>query len=207
MFEPWVGEEYASQKVFPRTLILGESHYGNHHVTYNYDLKRKTILCIEDQIIHNCPYRFFTRLVSALTGKRPTLDEKRTFWHRVAYHNLIDEPLEASRRAPTAEQWERSIATLPQILADLKPEFCLVLGYRMWHKLHWRFDFQKMAVAGEIGPCGAVESPSMKCVFQGMKHPSGRGFVNAQWSGWVENLIRENWANRSFRTDASSSRR
>lgn len=206
MFEPWIGQEFDSQSEFPRTLILGESHYGKHHEG-RYELAKKTILCIEDQIVHNCSYRFFTRLVSSLTGRRPNFYDKGVFWHKVAYHNLITEPLAGPRCCPTMDQWKKSIATLPQVFEDLKPELCLVLGYRMWNQLHRQFDFQKIVNTDDIGPCGAVESNSINCILMGMKHPSGRGFVNAQWSGWVENLVREKWPNKSFHTDAHSSRR
>ena len=202
MFEPWIGKEYMSQSDFPKTLILGESHYGKHHEG-QYELSKKTILCIEDQIVHNCSYRFFTRLVSSLTGRRPGFHDKGIFWHRVAYHNLITEPLDGPRRCPTHDQWEESASTLPQVVSDLKPEFCLVLGYRMWNQLHWRFDFQKVVSQSEIGPCGVVYSASMNCYFQGMKHPSGRGFINAEWCNFIENFIKEKWPNKSFQQTAN----
>ena len=197
MFEPWIGKEYDSQSDFPKTLILGESHYGKHHEG-QYDLSKKTIYCIDDQIQWNNSYPFFTRLVSSLTGQKPNFEEKGLFWHKVAYHNLITEQLEASRRCPTHEQWEKSILTLPDIIEELKPEYCIVLGYRMWWKIQNRFDFEPCSCRYDAGPCGVVYSPSMNCYFHGMKHPSGRGFINAEWCSWIDNFIKEKWPNKSF---------
>ena len=197
MFEPWIGKEYDSQKDFPKTLILGESHYGNHHEG-RYELSKKTIYCIDDQIQWNNSYPFFTRLVSSLTGKKPNFEEKGEFWHKVAYHNLITEPLKGARRYPTVEQWEKSIETIPSVIEELKPKYCIVLGYRMWWRLHNRFDLEPCTSQYDAGPCGVVYSPSMNCYFHGMKHPSGRGFINAEWCSWIDNFIKEKWPNKSF---------
>ena len=197
MFEPWIGKNYSTQSTFPKTLILGESHYGRHHEG-SYALEKKTILCIEDQIVHNCTYRFFTRLVSSLTGRRPSFADKGVFWNKVTYHNLITEPLEASRQQPSAVQWQKSIETLPGIISSIKPEYCIVVGYRMWQRIHNEFDFTMVSADNEVGPKGIVFSPSMKCYFHGIKHPSGRGFINAEWTTWVNNFVTQQWPGRSF---------
>src|SRR5262249_43344677 len=135
MFVPWVGERYASQQEYPRTLILGESHYGAHHTGLGYKVEEKTILCIKDQIENNCPYRFFTKLVSTVIGRRPVLEDKCHFWHSIVYHNLIVEPLAGPRQCPSPDLWKRSLLTLPAVFEAHRPELCIALGFRLWREL------------------------------------------------------------------------
>jgi len=192
MFKPWIGKTYESTKS-PRTLILGESHYGNSHIDYNYPIEDKTIRCIQEQIDNSWVGRYFTKVVSTNLGHRPTLEEKGSFWNSVSYHNLITEPLEAARRAPTQEQWATSLQTLPTVIKELKPDYCICIGYRMWNQIKDQFDLELLATRSDIGPCGAVFSKEMNCVFHGIKHPSGRGYRNSEWHTHITNLKNERW--------------
>ena len=192
MFIPWVGKEYEQQTL--RTLILGESHYGNHHVTYGYPLEEKTVRSIQEQIISAWPSRFHTKVVATMIGHLPSREEKLRFWNSVAYHNLIAEPLTGSRVAPTERQWSESVATLDAVMGQLKPAYCVCLGYRMWAELWRRVEHTPVQAASDVGPKGAFWSERFQCVFHGLKHPSGRGFRRADWHRYVTNLRREKWA-------------
>jgi hypothetical protein len=191
MFEPWIGTNYGQQT--PRTLILGESHYGDAHVKWSYELEKKTKLCIQQQIDNTWRSRFFTKVASTMIGHLPTLGEKKTFWNSVAYHNLITEPLTASRVGPTDLQWTSSVATLPTVMDDLAPEYCICLGYRMWGVLKHRIEHTPIDVPTDIGPCGAFWSEQLHCTFHGMMHPSGRGFRRTDWHTYIMNLRQARW--------------
>lgn len=191
MFKPWIGLNYF-QSTKPRVLILGESHYGDAHIRGEYPLEEKTILCIQQQIDNTWRGRFYTKIVSMFIGHKPAISEKHGFWQSVSYHNLITEPLLASRKAPSQEQWRYSIQTLPTILKELAPDYCVILGYRMWGQLRDKFDFAPVKFNSDIGPCGAVASDSFKCLFHGIKHPSGRGYRSSIWHDRIQNLLHEN---------------
>ena len=126
MFIPWVEKKEYEQQT-PRTLILGESHYGNSHIVHKYPLEEKTV------------------------------------------------------------------RTLDAVMALLKPDYCVCLGYRMWGELWWRIERTPIQVASDIGPKGAFWSERFRCVFHGTKHPSGRGFRWAEWHRYITNLRRERW--------------
>jgi hypothetical protein len=192
MFEPWIGDNYYSTTEIPRTLILGESHYGNPHIQGGYDIRKTTILCIEDRIIRNMPYRFFTNIVTSFIGHRPNFAETKEFWHRVAYHNLITTPLAASRRAPTYTQWQESLPTLPAIVESLKPDYVVVLGYRMWRQLASLPSIRNVPEVKDVGPCGVrIFGTSY---FHGIMHPSG-GYSPLQWHAVIQSAKKQLWPN------------
>ena len=172
----------------PKTLILGESHYGDDHIKWNYPLEEKTVRSIQEQMINAWPSRFHTKVVATMIGHLPSMAEKKEFWNSVAYHNLITEPLSASRVPPTDKQWTTSVATLPVVFGELKPDYCICLGYRMWNILKHLVVHTPIKVAPNIGPCGAFWSEELHCVFHGMMHPSGRGFKRTDWHRHITDL-------------------
>lgn len=192
MFKPWIGKNYEDSAT-PKILILGESQYGDAHIKWNYPLEEKNILTIQQQINDAWRSRFHTKIVSAFLGHRPSIPEKGEFWHSVAYHNLITDPLKAARKAPTQKQWDESISILPNTIKELSPDYCVVFSHRMWGQLSGKFDFVRMKVTSDIGKCGAVFSESMQCVFHGVKHPSGQGYKTQQINSYITNLIKEKW--------------
>ena len=189
MFKPWIGSEYPSRS--PKVLILGESHYGNAHLEHGYALEDKTLLCIRDQIDDTWKHAYYTKVVSTVIGHRPTLEDKREFWNSVAYHNLITEPLERSRKAPSEEQWINSIKTLPQFMDDLKPDYCLCMGVRMWQRLSVAYDLTTHSTQSEAGECGVKSSNVFGCYFHGIKHPSSFGYSYGIWGNHVRSVINE----------------
>jgi len=192
MFDPWEGKNYWTSGV-PRTLILGESHYDKSNIPPKYDVRKKTIYCIEDQISHNCPYRFFTKLVSCFIGHRPALAEKQEFWHSVAYHNLITTLLPRPRCAPSASQWQDSLPTLPLVIERLKPDYVVVLGFRMWGHVAALTGMRDISDIKDVGRCGVRAYGD--CVFHGIMHPSGRGFRLAEWRVFIASAKKQLWPN------------
>lgn len=198
MFEPWVGDNYYSTTEGPRTLILGESHYGDHHIQYGYDLRKKTKLCIQQQIDGTWRSRFYTKIVSTIVGYRPTADEKKVFWHRVAYHNLITSPLTGSRRARSYTQWQESLPTLSGVLESLKPDYVVVLGYRMWRQVASLPSIRDVTEITDTGPCGVRAFGT--CYFHGIMHPSGP-YSPLRWHAFIRSAKQQLWPATHERND------
>lgn len=169
-----------------------------HHDGLGYKIEEKTILCIKDQIENNCPYRFFTKLVSTVIGRRPALEDKRHFWHSVVYHNLIVEPLAGPRQCPSPDLWKRSLLTLPAIFETHRPELCIALGFRLWRELRGGLAFEAVPGFPDHAHCGVVYSKAFDCFFVGMKHPSGRGFSKKEWTTWIDQFVANKWPQKSF---------
>ncbi len=192
MFDPWIGATYQAAP-FPRSLILGESHYGEHHIQWGYDLRMKTIRSVKDQIQPNKPYPYYTKLLTAILGHKPALAEKRTFFHSVAVHNLITTPLIGIRCPPSPEQWAASLLTLPDVLASLRPDYVLVLGYRMWQRVSSMSCMKQPSGFTNVGPCGVRTNAHV--LFHGIMHPSGP-FSPSRWHGFIQQTKSELATNR-----------
>ena len=134
-FKPWVGQRYREGGMFKqRILILGEAHYEweeDHPLTP--DLTRD---CIKEQISGHELRRFWTNIVITFLNRRPSLEDKRTFWHSVVFSNLIQESVGfGPRRPPASGMWDRSSHVLGELLNRYRPDLALVLGYRLWEQL------------------------------------------------------------------------
>jgi len=132
-FKTWIGNDYQTKPLFgKRILILGESHYGD-------GAKNKSIQLIEETINGNFLHPFYTKLaLSFLSEKNAcelTLERKQFFWNAVTYNNFVQTHLEGTRQAPTAEMWEAGREAFYELLAEIKPNFVLVCGYRLWKQL------------------------------------------------------------------------
>jgi len=82
-------------------------------------------------------------------------------------------------------------------MSELKPDFCVALGFRMWGQLHTtKLDFEPLKLKADVGPCGTVKSKHWNCLFQEIMHPSGRGYSPGKWHPYILNVLNELWANR-----------
>ena len=195
MFNPWIGKDYLAQSA-PKIMILGESHYGEFHIKTDSPPEDRTVVCIQKQIDESWKARFYTKIASMLIGHRPTIEEKRSFWHSVVYHNLITEPLEKHRVPPTTAQWDKSIPTLAPLIKELKPDYCICLGYRMWERLKTYPGFTLIPFDSDIGSCGAYWSEELNCIFHGVMHPSGRGSRSFDWNRYINNIRETKWGDK-----------
>ena len=91
-FRPWIGENYQQGRWGKRVLVLGESHYQWDENMPIDNWPTLTIECVEEIISGHAQGRwqaFWTKVAVASLGHTSTLDEKRTFWHSVAFYNYI----------------------------------------------------------------------------------------------------------------------
>ena len=135
-FLPWVGQNYQLGFNGIRTLVLGESHYESKNNPDISNSPNETIDCIQEQVDGDNTYAFWTKVATALTGLKPTVDDKRQFWNSVAYYNYVQESAgSGSRIEPAAKSWKMSEVPFVEVLEELKPNFIVALGYRMWDRL------------------------------------------------------------------------
>ena len=136
-FKPWRGDNYQSGHRFgKRVLVLGEAHYewDKNMPLLPPDL---TIQCIEEQISgEERPIAFWTKIAIAFLNEHPSVEDKREFWHSLAFYNYIQESVGFGPRVrPTEEMWEKAREPFNEVLSELRPQFIAVLGYRLWEKI------------------------------------------------------------------------
>ena len=194
-FEPWVGKRYNSGYCGKRVLILGESHYRWPKAQPDELGRWLTRQCVEEQIGERKPKTFkggstpfWTNIVVAFTKKRnPSLEDKKEFWHSVAFYNYIQEIVgekKARKRSPSpsTEMWANARDPFSEVLAKLRPQYIVVLGVGLWWKLPNCGEERKIARV----PCGEGKTGFYSCgkgkalAFQ-VEHPSSGSFSSLKW--------------------------
>lgn len=126
----WIGGNYLQGGIFgTRVLIVGESTY----TTEGKDTTQYNIAMAED---HIDGYRdaFRTKLLrSFLNTNNEQPFEIKNFWDSVCYLNYINVPLRGPRLSPEESMWTKNKQPLSNILAEVKPDLVVALGYRMWN--------------------------------------------------------------------------
>ncbi|HIG9504431.1 TPA: hypothetical protein ACYFTC_005756, partial [Klebsiella pneumoniae] len=70
------------------------------------------------------------------TTDEPTAEERREAWQHVAFYNYVQEFVgDAGRIRPTRAMWRDAATVLEEVVAELRPDVILVLGYQMWDHL------------------------------------------------------------------------
>lgn len=182
-FHPWIGENYHNGFNGVRTLVLGESHYqwpcGRDIETW----PEVTNDVIKDQVLGNETKAFWTNIAIAFLNRKPSLTDKQSFWSSVAFYNYVQESAgESARVRPADGSWGKSEGAFNEVLESLKPQFVLVLGYRLWEMTP---NFK-----GTRGPSIVGDDRNLTWIYQladgsafayGIKHPSS-GFNGLRWN-------------------------
>lgn len=125
----WKGRDYEDNGIFgSRILIVGESTY----TTNGADTSLYNVWMAQD---HIDGYRdaFRTKLIRVfLNTDYEQKDDIEKFWNSVCYLNFIIPALSGPRIAPNDRMWVDNSQPLSKLLAELKPNLVVVLGYRMW---------------------------------------------------------------------------
>jgi len=191
-FLPWKGGRYESSPLFGRkVLVLGESHYQWDKEKPIDEWDNLTIECIREQISGEATFAFWTNIAVAFLNRRPTLAEKESFWHSVAFYNYIQFSVGLGPRVPpTREMWRDSEPGFVQVLNNLKPDVIVVLGYALWKNLP--------ELGGKVGPiiAGADQPDTWRYPYEGRSalayailHPSSGGFSGYYWHPYVMRAI------------------
>lgn len=74
--------------------------------------------------------------MAVFLGHVPTTEEKRYFWKSVTFYNFIQGSVGFGARVrPTPGMWKNANQPFSEILADLKPQFLVVMGKQVWYSL------------------------------------------------------------------------
>jgi hypothetical protein len=190
-FEPWIGDHYQQAPLGKRILILGESHYDWDSDNPINDKPDTTSIVIQKQLDGDYTKAFWTHIAKAFLNHNPTLDEKREFWHSVAFYNYVQSSAGfGARVTPSSDQWTSSEPAFFEILEALQPQLMVVLGYRLWERLpNANCEAgQKIPGAEHVNTCRYVYQTG-NCLAISLKHPSS-GFNGMTWHAPISNAIK-----------------
>jgi len=189
-FNPWTGSNYRQAPLGKRILILGESHYDFDPDQPIEGYAELTNECIQEQIDGDTKKAFWTKIATTFLNRTPMLEDKRTFWHSVAFYNYVQSTAGSGpRKRPSGEQWTASESAFFEVLDLLEPQLVVVLGYTNWENL--------TNTDAEEGP-GLPHFPHVRtcryrystgsCLAIRLLHPSS-GFSPSDWNAPVFDAI------------------
>jgi hypothetical protein len=133
--QPFKGSHYESHPHFPgRLLVLGESAYLT-------DKDRESDFTVG--LLRNVAKKgrtsggrvtYYRKLFFVLTNRdfRAASDEDwESVWNSLAFYHFVQTPLRVPRERPSKADWDRSKAPFITRLAELKPDFVLMIGKQL----------------------------------------------------------------------------
>jgi hypothetical protein len=190
-FKPWIGSRYQEAPLGRKVLVLGESHYdwdSDEPINDDSDVTNKVI---QEQLVGGYTKAFWTHIVKTFLNHKPSLDEKRAFWHSVAFYNYIQSSAGFGPRVPpSSEQFVKSEPAFFEVLQSLQPRLMVVLGYRLWGRLPTT-NFEEAPEIPEADHVGTGRYHYLggSCLAICLKHPSS-GFNGLDWHAAVINAIK-----------------
>lgn len=183
-FAPWVGRDYRGRGFGGRRLlILGESHYCADERDVRSSMTSEIIADLFDPNSPHEGYKnTYTKCANAVAGHSLDMSGKESFWHSVAFYNYVQTAISGARMSPSAEEFRASEALFWQMLEELRPEYVLVWGYRLYDALpRGGYACAPIIYGGAEYATWVYELRDGKAVrFLRMKHPS-TGFSVDEW--------------------------
>lgn len=194
-YVPYEGASYGSGfKHQLRLLLLGDSFYGDTWFP----------TAPQEAIRHNVEhgsYQFFNDLQRIVTGASPvSTEDRQAFWDKVAFTNMVQEPVATADSEPSREQWAGAWAAFPEIIRRTRPDVIFVFSQRAWDmERHFDSPFTGSAITDLLPSIPSKDAaylrdfsalvPGRHALSGCFDHPS---YVRrrGQWSEWHE------WANQ-----------
>lgn len=189
-FTPWIGDNYEKSTFGKRVLVLGESHYDWEKGKPIDERSEVTNIVIREQLDGTYTKAFWTKIAITFLNKQPTLEEKRAFWHQIAFYNYVQSSAGfGPRKSPTSEQFGKSAQAFFELLESYKPEVIIVLGKRLWQNLPAtnRESTPKIRGAESLNTARFLY-PGGSALAVGIRHPSS-GFNGRNWHSAVISAI------------------
>jgi hypothetical protein len=193
-FQPWVGSLYGRHSPFGvSVLVLGESHYDEGYAQGD----RLTEFVVRGHMeARGKQYAFWTKIGRTFTG--PDYGDaasRRAFWESIAFYNYVQDFVgTAARQRPTEEHFRSSWPAFTSLLAALKPDVVVTLGFGLWGALQPMLSVRRplgVTVPGsrESHYSLLTQAAPGAGVIGFTKHPS-TGYRPADWRAVVEALMR-----------------
>ena len=192
-FRPWVGRNYGPHSRWRQSiLILGESHYDESYAVGD----RLTEFVVRGHVERRGKqYAFWTKIGRTFTGPGyGSAASRRDFWESVAFYNYVQDFVgSAARQRPTPEHFRASWSPFGSVLADLRPDVVIALGFGLWGAMEPLLPMRRpLGVELPGGRRGEYVVLSRaqpgSGVFGYLKHPS-TGYRPEDWRPVVEALM------------------
>lgn len=192
-FRPWVGRDYGRQSRWGQAvLILGESHYDESYAQGD----RLTEFVVRGHVERRGKqYAFWTKIGRTFVGPSyGDFESRSAFWNSVAFYNYVQDFVgTAARQRPTPQHFRSSWAPFGSVLADLRPDVVVALGFGLWRAmgplLPPRRPLGLDLPNGDAGRFTVLPQAQPGAgVFGYLKHPS-TGYRPADWRPVASGLL------------------
>jgi hypothetical protein len=200
---PWVGLNYS--ETFTKTLILGESVYNWKPDEPDFIEEISSSQHLRTLHVNHAmnPKRasgYVRNIERALSEKKNLSDdEKRGFWNKVIYHNLVARVMKNKKARPNYNDYLHGWALFERVLGVLSPDQVIVYGLegKKIEALREHFgENVSIERAGKIGsnkPAIAnilTSEKEIKLVF--IRHPSAF-FSWRKWGSFINTELLSTW--------------
>ena len=199
-FQPFIGKQYEKEPY--KILLLGESHYRSEfcaeYCATNPDKKSEITRAVVNRYLAgvHSRYRFFTGALYAIFGQ----DAKREQMEQLAFYNFVQEYAgDNSRVTPSADVWKAAAQPFFDVLRELKPDFVVCCGKRLYDHLPDDPDKEKRAAGTELFNDGKylwsrryfyhIDDRAIPLV--AIRHPSSVGFNGSAYHLKLKEFCKE----------------
>ncbi len=186
---PWIGQQFSGASFQP--FFVGHSHYeeGFDGQPVDQDMTHNVIQRHENEEVS---LRFLTGLIQMATGLHHDYVDRKLFYERIGFANLLQTFLEAARIAADPRVLKADTAALVKVFDAVNPSHIILLGEQVWQA----FDDSGHLVPDEN--CGVpywAGRIGQRPVFWS-QHPSS-GFSGLSWAVKFGRFLRNNGMNES----------
>ncbi|WP_043528228.1 hypothetical protein [Litchfieldella xinjiangensis] len=200
---PWIGLHYSG--TLCKTLVLGESVYNwkpsdTNNLEKISSLHNLRELHVNHAIKLKKGSRFVRNIERAIyEKKKPSDDEKRVFWNKVAYHNLVARVLKSSKHRPSYGDYLNGWVLFDKVSDVISPDQVIVYGLETKKVKAFREHFGERVSIERVGKIGKYNpiiaqirhaEKDMKLVF--IRHPSSF-FSWRKWGAFINSELRSTW--------------
>ena len=196
-FLPWIGAGYGRPNALglpPRLLVLGISHHrralaqGGLDILLERDLTRRIVA----RHVEDGTFRFFTLVRRTVLGPASPAASRGSFWHGVAFYNLVQRLFERPYEPVPAADVRASHAAFTDVLARLGPSHVLVTGLDLWRQMP-PADAQGRVIeaAGSCRDTAVYGAGAQAALAMAVPHPASFGFTYEPWHTLIGAFLRE----------------
>lgn len=204
-FLPWVGDNYecglrvnengdivfgTKDKPGKKILVLGESIYTNNPN----DVDQYVVKNLVKWYTESDKYGFegwmntYTKFIRSLAGKAIDRSNSTIWWTHLALYEYVQEPLTGPRLSPTSEQYYNSEYAFDKLLKELKPDYIIAWGKRLYINLPQGGKQGDDINVGEDSIETWIYKDSIRVL--GIIHPSSPLFISEEWHPIITRFIK-----------------